>query len=227
MKSKLAIAAAVAVLGYAAATPYITANRIKQAIERKDAVALAEHVDFPAVRQSLKEQLKAVALKEFASDPGMADDPFAPLGVAFVGVVVDQVIDAVVTPAGVAQLADTGLPKFDPETGELAPATPVAGPVVRDSSMSYDSFSTFSIRIRDRDGVGGRLVLRREGLFSWKLRDVQIQQHGPGSLFANKAPASEDSGAVAVAEGEAEAGDAVEEPVAAAEIGRASCRERV
>lgn len=204
MKSKLAITAGVAVLGYAAATPYITATKIKQAVEQKDAVALDEYVDFPAVRQSLKEQLKAVALKEFATDTTLAEDPFAAVGTALVGVVVDNVIDTVVTPAGVTQLATTGLPKFDPETGELTAATPATGPIVQDSSMSYDSLSTFSIRIKDRDGVEGRLVLRREGLFSWRLRDVQIQQDGQSSLFASGQAAHEPAAALAVAEGPAE-----------------------
>lgn len=189
MKWKFAIPAGVAVFafGYWAASPYIAAHKIKQAAEQKDAEALAEYVDFPSVRQSLKEQIKAAAMKEYSKDKELMENPFAALGIGLLNVAVDQMIDAAVTPAGVAQLSTAGIPKIDLQSGKVSNTTAATkdGSIIQDSSMSYESLDKFSIKIKDKAGVEGKLVLRREGLFSWKLKDVLIQQDGQASFFSS------------------------------------------
>lgn len=51
----LIVVAAVAL--YAYASPYLALRQMKQAIDARDAQAISVHVDFPALRISLKQQL--------------------------------------------------------------------------------------------------------------------------------------------------------------------------
>jgi hypothetical protein len=57
-----------AILIYIAASPYITVYQMKSAAERHDGEALSEHIEFPSVRQSLKDQMNAMLMKEMAKD---------------------------------------------------------------------------------------------------------------------------------------------------------------
>ncbi|MEZ5436438.1 MAG: DUF2939 domain-containing protein [Pseudomonadales bacterium] len=56
MKKALAGLAVFLVAAYVFALPYITVHQIRQAVEMRDSVALSEHIDFPSVRLSLKDQ---------------------------------------------------------------------------------------------------------------------------------------------------------------------------
>ena len=60
-------ALAIVLLGYLAATPYITVLKMTWAAEKHDGEALSEYVDFPALRQSFKDNLN-VALVAAAID---------------------------------------------------------------------------------------------------------------------------------------------------------------
>ena len=46
-------------VGYILATPYLTVYQMKIAAENQDGEALSEHIDFPVLRQNLKDQLNA------------------------------------------------------------------------------------------------------------------------------------------------------------------------
>src|SRR3546814_3752740 len=60
----LAVAVLVALLAWTAAGPYRTVNAIRDAAQARDAQAMAEQVDFPALRSSLKAQLSDRLLRE-------------------------------------------------------------------------------------------------------------------------------------------------------------------
>ena len=55
----IAPAVLVSVIAYVAAGPYITIVQIKKGIAEQDSEQLAEKIDFPMLRQELKEQLRA------------------------------------------------------------------------------------------------------------------------------------------------------------------------
>ena len=44
------------VAGWIAAGPYLTINAIRSAVQEQDAAKLSQHIDFPALRTSLKQQ---------------------------------------------------------------------------------------------------------------------------------------------------------------------------
>jgi hypothetical protein len=170
-KGKIALCVVAGLLAaYVAAAPYITVHQMKSAAQRRDGEALAEHIEFPSVRQSLKDQLNASFLKQMANDKKMADNPFAALGAAFAGVMIDRIVDAYVTPAGLAQLMAGEKPQIESTPHGEAPDDTRRDLLVN-ASMSYESLDKFVVRIANADGQEGRLVLRRRG-FGWKLTDI-------------------------------------------------------
>jgi len=89
-------------VGYVAAGPFITIHQIKSAIERQDSEVLASNVDFPLLRDNLKEQLNALVLRGAASDA--KDNMFGALGMLIASKFVETFVDSVVTPTGLASL---------------------------------------------------------------------------------------------------------------------------
>jgi hypothetical protein len=111
------VLAAVLALGYGVAAPWLTVYQIREAADNRDGRALAEHVEFDSVRQSLKDQLNARMLRELGDD--IRQNPLAVLGAALANTVVDGLVDTYVTPAGIEQLmrGETpapGIPRSDP-----------------------------------------------------------------------------------------------------------------
>ena len=54
----------VAVLGYGYASPYLALNRLKRAADERDAQTVSEYVDYPALRESLKDQIAGLLTRK-------------------------------------------------------------------------------------------------------------------------------------------------------------------
>jgi hypothetical protein len=174
--TKLLVVAGAFVLTYVAAAPYITAHRMKAAAEARDGGALSEHIEFPSVRQSLKDQMNAKVLGEMAKND-LDETPLATFGAALAGMVVDRMVDAYVTPAGVTQMMTGEKPNpvkaVDPsETPERRPFD--------DASMSYASLNKFVVAVPGEEGEV-QFVLRRRG-FGWMVTEILLPTApAPGS----------------------------------------------
>jgi Protein of unknown function (DUF2939) len=155
---------------YVVATPYITVHQMTSAAERHDGEALSEHIDFPSVRQSLKDQMNANFMKEMSKDKNLKGNPFAALGTAFAGVMIDKMVDAYVTPAAITQMMAGEKP--NPLAGEGTTEGSNRKPL-SDATMSYESLNKFVVRVKDEDGGEGKFVFRRRGI-SWKLTEIII-----------------------------------------------------
>jgi hypothetical protein len=150
------------------ASPWWTLNTLRTAAARHDGGAVAAQVDFPALRASVKEQMQ-LSLKR---DMGNADggNPFAAVGTGLAMALVNPLVDAVVTPAGVAAMVEHGkvsIGKAHPE-----PEAPGAEPV-RDKphyALHYRGWDRVALTARD----GGSFILRRDGLWGWKLAGIEL-----------------------------------------------------
>ncbi len=169
--SKKKIIAVVGVLfaGYVATAPYITVHQMKSAAESQDGEALSEYIEFPSVRQSLKDQMNAMFMKEMAKEK-TKDNPFSALGAAFGGVIVEKMVDAYVTPAGISQLMAGEKPKSTEEGG---PYSSFGREPLTDASMSYESVDKFVVKVKGGTGEEGKFVLRRRGI-GWKLTEIIV-----------------------------------------------------
>jgi hypothetical protein len=170
-RNRALIAGAVGALLVVAATsfasPWWTLNRLRAAVDRHDAEGVSAQVDFPALRDSVKSQL----LGSIARDAGT--NAFAAIGQAFARAVADPLVDAIVSPAGVAAMVEHGKVSIGKPTQDAG--TPAAEPP-RDKphyALHYRGWSHFAVTAED----GGSFVFRRDGLWSWKLAGIELPRN--------------------------------------------------
>lgn len=172
-RKHIAIAAAAAALaGLLAATsyasPYWNLYRLRDAVAAHDADAVSEHVDFPALRESVKTQMMLV-MNERAASAGGADNPFMALAPALMAAIANPLIDAMVSPAGVTAMLENG------EVNIARPSAPVPGDAGKrkfDWSLRYRNWSKVVVTMNVPGSAG--FVFRRDGLWSWKLAALEV-----------------------------------------------------
>ena len=173
---KITIAAAVAVIGVAVtayASPYYALHQIKTALAERDADALATHVDFPALRASVKAQLEASMARSIEATAG-SGNPLAALGQSIASAMLGKMVDTMVSPAGVVALVNKSA--VSPQAGADARAdAPADGAQKKaDYSAGYAGVNTFVVRAQDGNAQEGALVLQRHGVWGWKLSSIEI-----------------------------------------------------
>jgi hypothetical protein len=171
----LALVALLGLLGYVAAGPFLTIRAIGEAIRTDDAGALARHVDFIPLRNSLKRQLRDVTLRAAGED--VQSSLLGALGMAAAGSVSDLAVDAMVTPVGLGALMQ-GRKLWNRAYAQPVPRR-TDGAVVRpqdplrDARRRFESHDRFTATIHGEDGADTTFVLVRDGLH-WKLGDVRL-----------------------------------------------------
>ena len=96
----LALAAVLLVLAWVAAGPYMTIRAIQQAVQAQDAGELAEQVDFPALRASLKAQMVDALIRQ--AGPEVQTNAFGAIALTMATGVVNGLVDGMVNPAGLS-----------------------------------------------------------------------------------------------------------------------------
>ena len=162
-------------------TPYITIREIKSAVAAKDSARLASHVDFPALKESLKTGFNAKLASEIR--PEKDGNPLAAAGLALATAIVNPMVDALVTPENLATFMKGELPQADKGTEKTNPSTPNPGTDTGtkpeqevESSSSYEGFNRFVMTVKKKDSNEEPLgfVFTRQGLFSWKLSALRL-----------------------------------------------------
>lgn len=161
---------------YAVAGPFLTLNAIKSGIQEKDLEKLSENIDFPLLRQNLKEQINAEMMASLAAESG--NDPYGALTAGLASQMVDGMVDSFVTPAGLERLV-TG----EGQPGQAQPAsTASAAPTnsnwnsdaFSNARYSFDSTRKFSIFLPEEGGEDElRILLTRSGL-KWRLTNIVV-----------------------------------------------------
>ena len=181
MKSWMILAAflAVVVLVFAGFQPVFAFQALANAGQAGDSGRLATLVDFPAVRDDLKVQLSDRIEAASSREKGV----FGALGALLGPTVVDQVVDAAVTPEGVAAILRSGrAPLSDvsaaktalPPPPETAPPVPSdAAPKKAKTSFGYTGFNSFEAVTTSKDGARLGWVMERRGL-DWKLAKIEL-----------------------------------------------------
>ncbi len=153
------------------ASPYLTLYQMYQSVDKKDVQGVASHVDFPALRQSVKTNVQAIVHKETSQQQNPLMDI---LGSVLGGVVLEPVVDTVVTPEGVAALLEgqrIQLNGNDKQAQFSGKAPDV------DVKAEYESFNQFAVSVKPKgeDTAPVTLLMSRDGL-SWKISGVRLPE---------------------------------------------------
>jgi hypothetical protein len=162
---------------YVAAGPYLTIRAIRAAVQAQDSSALAEQVDFPMLRSSLKAQLVDAMVRK--AGPDAQSSLLGAFALRIGTGVANTAVDAMVNPAGLAALMEGRRVWRDargsfarPETG--TDGMPMAeAPPLHDAEYHYESLSRFTATIQDDEGRPVMFVLQRDGL-QWRLADIRL-----------------------------------------------------
>ena len=170
-KSTLAglIVVALLIVGAGAAwyflSPVWALRSMVAAAKSNDEATLSSYIDYPALKADLKKDLNA----RFEAEAKKTDDPTAKMGVAIARSMMDGVINAFVSPAGLRATLVT----FD-ETDVPPAAKKNAGK----PKIERLGFSRF--RLSREESPGSGFVFERRGL-GWKMVGVDLAAEAPAA----------------------------------------------
>ena len=172
-KPKVAALAAAVLIIAAAVTWYLaspgwTLHQMKAAADANDPDALNTFIDYPALREDLKAEIRGQMIAEAQKDRS----GFAPFGLAIGSALAGPAVDALVTPAG---MRAAFIAKRDQEQVKGAPQAASALRVPDDPVIVRRGFSEFLVASKRQPKSG--LVFKRHGL-SWKLSGVKLAPSG-------------------------------------------------
>jgi len=180
---RLALAAVALFLVAYFASPLLTVRALIAAAEQGDEATLERLVDFPAFRQSLKDEMNARLIAEMRSDLGGRDSALRGLGMMLAPTLLSGAVDALVTPQAIAAMVRTA---ETPDAKDVArnriDSTPEPTAARTEGKRdlrrrySYRGFNSFAVTLTRRDRPEDRLdlLLERRGVFSWKLAGVDL-----------------------------------------------------
>ena len=157
---------------YLYASPYLVLNNIKNAAKQGDADKLSGYIDFPSVKQSMKDQVKTAMVKELASSK--EQDGFEALGTMLGAAMIDPLIDGLVTPDGVALMLQGQKLDFD-----LNNDTPEDKPKSKNEDIDYKagylSFNRFKVQVIGADDPNESIdVIMHRDWLSWKVTSINF-----------------------------------------------------
>lgn len=199
----LLVMVVIAALGFAYASPYIALNNLKRAADARDAQTVNQYVDFPALRESLKQQVTSLLTRRLGEHSN--GNPLAALS-AMIGVaLIGPLVDAYATPDGVAALLNGMPPHGDP--GERPPVPPAANnpqngaatppapgtaaepanqpgnnantapPQPPQTTAGYRGLNEFAVTYQHGAGDAHySAIFQREGVFTWKLAAINLNE---------------------------------------------------
>lgn len=167
---KLMIVLALMVAAFAGwwlGSPYWTLHQMQVAVRHNDSARLSQFIDYSAVRDNLKAEARSRILKEIPADGD--GKGFATLGSAIAAVMINPLIDTLVTPEGLQVALARRSSDPTPGKGPRLPGTPDK-PVI--DHRGLDAFA-----VHDRNHDQGSLVFHRFGL-GWKLVGFELPKEG-------------------------------------------------
>jgi hypothetical protein len=165
----LVIAAAAVLAAYWWTSPIIVLHLMQRAGARGDTEALSAHVDYPALRESLKGQFSA-SMAGKIGEPN--DNPLSALGTMIGMAFVNQLIDVMARPQTLASAL---------QTGRVRPGA--ASPPDEQNRAEWDLERVDPDRVvfhphrpgEAADAKAAAFVFVRHGFADWKLSEIRMQ----------------------------------------------------
>lgn len=142
------------------ASPRYTLHEMRAAAEAGDTDELAEYIDFPALRASVKEEMKARAAAEMAKPENRGAAAF---GAVLAMQMVDGMVDGMITPTAMRKVF-----VVDKDRG----ATGVMKVDATQSDMIIDRDGLDRFRLHSSKDANAGLIFTRHGL-GWRLSAIR------------------------------------------------------
>jgi len=159
----LALAVVIAAAGWWYASPWWTLQAMRDAARERNAAKLSPYVDYPALREDLKGDLRRFALGEVGKSQS---GDLGGLGAALAAAVISPLVDAAVSPAGVEAM-------FAEQTSKAAAARQQPLTVKAPDKPVIEREGLNDFRARGPDPSKGALLFHRFGL-GWKLVGIDL-----------------------------------------------------
>ena len=172
-RAKLIVITTAALVLLYVISPYYSLWRFGQALRAHDLAALSARVDFPAVRGSLKQQIRDHFLGVLANKK---QSRIAQLLTSSEPSPLDRLIDAYMTPEGLAALISDPAPIKDANSFPSLPAFGGDRKEIDWSKMRHAFFTSPRDFAVDHEGI--KLRFRFNGV-AWKLHSLDLQLDAP------------------------------------------------
>lgn len=186
MKIKLMAAGAAVVVsclaGYWYYSPYLAIDAMQAAAKAGDGKTLNAHVDYPALRESLKSQFMAAIADR--APKGDNERPLAAMGAMLGTVLANQMIDSLVRPETIMAMLAQGKttppdPSTKPSTVPAEPAPSSEAPESVEKKWRLERITMNKViasrgELADAEGGLAGLVFYRSGFATWKLTEIRI-----------------------------------------------------
>lgn len=165
----VAAAAFVLAAGAYAASPYWTLKQMAAAAQERDGREFAEYVDFPSVREDVKAALQARMMVEMEREKD--NNPFAAAGMALGMMMVDRMIDTIISPAGIRAMFAQA--RAQETASEDVKAPPSLKQAFANTEVDWNGLSEFRL-VNSEDPRAAELIFERDGL-GWKLVGIDFK----------------------------------------------------
>lgn len=167
-------------------TPHLAVSNMRKAAQDNDPDRLSDYVDYAALRESLKANFNATMASEVAKSK--SGNPFGALGATLAAMIVNPMIDALVTPESLAMLLSGKKPQIGKSNSSRKS---IYTKMENDPeiTMSYEGLHRFVVKNKPKDPSEEpvKLIYKRNGFISWKLSAVRFPLEKDKSIF-NKKP---------------------------------------
>ena len=154
--------------------PYFALYRLSEALRVQDLDAVEAKVDWPKLRQGIKDDVNAALVAKVKPEEG---DALATFGVALAGKLASPVVDAAVTPAGLVAVAAADRPTLTTLATQVYVSTPADRPSPRLVQSGFSGFTAFEATVMPRgataEGDAIRLRFQLEGGY-WMLTRIHL-----------------------------------------------------
>lgn len=144
--------------------------RVLRGLSNDDAAAVAAYLDMPAVKEKLKSQVDAFILQRSRQSLGRRNDPGAQIGAGLIAALgpalADQIVDALVTPEGLATILSSVEKRADNRREDGAGARP--GLFAALGQFRPQGFDRFELV----DDSGGALVFYFRD-WGWRIGEIR------------------------------------------------------
>lgn len=157
-----------------AAYPYLALYRLGEALRVQDQDAVEAKVDWPKLRQGIKDDVNAALVAKVKPEEG---DALAAFGIALAGKLAGPVVDAAVTPAGLAAVAAADRPTLTTLATQVYVSNSADRSLPRLVQSGFGGPTVFEATVMPRGATGEadaiRLRFELEGGY-WMLTRIHL-----------------------------------------------------